>query len=419
MEQLIKPQKLLNRNFLLLFQGQLVSVMGSSAYSLAFVFWLKQATGSASIMGLLGMAAMLPALILGPLGGTLADHFSRKRILVCCDITNGLIVSSTTLVMFFRPDDIDLIITMLFVGAVVSGASMSVFQPAIMSLVPELVPSHRLMMANGLMQNCYLVVGIVGQAVGGVLFRVLGAPLLMLVNGISYILSGLLESFIEEKPQPPKEERSWRETLQKFKRDTLDGFRYVKSSAGLKALLLFTAARSFFMGPLPVLMPFFVEDTLGVPVDWFGYLIASSAIGVLTGSGLMGLLRIKPQVRSYIVLSGYVVTAIAFVSFGFCSNPLVAAMIQFFIGLVMGASGILITSALQLGTPAYIRGRVFGLMGTLGAALMPISMGLAGVFTDMLNQNVALIFVFMGAGMFLCVPIVAFNKGFHRMLAIS
>ena len=64
------PTRLLNRNFILLFQGQLISQIGSSIYMIALIFWLKHATESATLVGLLSMTATLPGVLLGPFGGT-------------------------------------------------------------------------------------------------------------------------------------------------------------------------------------------------------------------------------------------------------------------------------------------------------------------------------------------------------------
>ena len=77
----------------------------------------------------------------------------------------------------------------------------------------------------------------------------------------------------------------------------------------------------------------------------------------------------------------------------------------------------LITSVIQLSTPTEIRGRVFGLLGTLSAGLMPISLGLAGVIADALDRNIPLIYVASGLCLLALMPVLIFDKSFHSLMA--
>ena len=85
-----KPSRLLNRNFFLLWQGQLVSQTGNQVAIVAMLFWIEQTTDSASLVGLIMMVSALPSVLLGPIGGTFADHYSRRAIIVYSDLFSGL-----------------------------------------------------------------------------------------------------------------------------------------------------------------------------------------------------------------------------------------------------------------------------------------------------------------------------------------
>ena len=85
--------KLWNKNFFLLWQGQLVSVLGDVLYIMALDFWILEMTGSKSLMGLLSAVTMMPRLILGPFAGVFIDKWDRKKVIVLTDLIRGIVVT--------------------------------------------------------------------------------------------------------------------------------------------------------------------------------------------------------------------------------------------------------------------------------------------------------------------------------------
>ena len=78
--------KLFNKNYFLLWQGQFMSRIGSQVYLIAMIIWIKEATDSASLLGLMGFIGGIPAVIFSIIGGVFADRHSRKKIIVFTDI---------------------------------------------------------------------------------------------------------------------------------------------------------------------------------------------------------------------------------------------------------------------------------------------------------------------------------------------
>ncbi|UCC38350.1 MAG: MFS transporter [Candidatus Aminicenantes bacterium] len=408
--------RLLNRNFFLLWQGQLVSQLGSQAFFIAMMLWIKHQTGSASLVGLIMMISMLPFVILGPIAGTFADHFSRRKIIIFCDILSGIPVLILAFLMFNVPEASNFLIVCLFFVSLTLGIIRSFFNPAISASIPDIVPHEKVSAANSMNQSSNQISLFIGQALGGYLFVTFGAPLLFLIDGITYLFSAFSETFIKIPQKIPEKSEVWRDKLSQFKSDTIGGFRYVWRNTGIRAFFFAAAIINFFSIPIIVLLPFYVEDFLHLKADWYGYILASFGFGSLIGYGLAGTLKIKGPVRSKAVISALILMASCLPILSIVNVGLLALILMTTIGILNGFLNINIFTILQTAVPSEIRGRVFGLFITITSGLTPISMGLSGVIADLLNQNIPLIYATCGITTLLLCILVSFSKDLRRFL---
>jgi MFS transporter, DHA3 family, macrolide efflux protein len=104
---------------------------------------------------------------------------------------------------------------------------------------------------------------------------------------------------------------------------------------------------------------------------------------------------------------------------GLIVRPVLAAMLAFGVGCVSGFVTISVTTILQISTPGEIRGRIFGLLGTIAGAITPISMGLSGIVADLVDRNVPLIYMTCGGMMTLLSLLVSFRPGFRDFLSFE
>ncbi len=414
-----EPHRLLNKNFVLLWQGQFVSQLGNQAHTIAMMFWLKHATGSASVMGLIMMLAMLPSVILGPLGGTFADRYSRKWIIVLSDAVSGVAVVSLAIMMFSKPDAVDMLVVWLGSVAIILGILSAVFRPAISASIPDLVPKDKVASANSFNQSSYQVSALVGQGTGGVLFRILGAPVLFLIDGITYLISAVSELFISIPQEFPEKTKGARETMRVFLRDTGEGFTYIWRNKGMRDLFFAATVLNFFMSPFAVLLPFYIEDFLHATPDWFGYFLAAIGLGAMIGFGLAGVVRFSGKTRTVMVILFLFLDALVIAALGLARAPVTALLLGFLIGLLNSIVNINIITILQVTTPGRIRGRVFGVLGTISGGLVPIGMGLAGVIAGLVNNNIPLILIVSGLMVALCTLLVSFSRNFREFLAFE
>lgn len=391
-----QPTRLMNRNFFLLWQGQLVSQLGTQAFAVGMMFWLKRATGSATAMGMIMMVSTLPLVLLGPLGGTVADRYSRRGIIIWSDVASGVAVLVLAAVMFLRPNATPLLVGWLFAVALLGGVVRAFFSPAISAAIPAIVPRSRVASANSLSEGSGRFASLVGQAAGGVLFRVLGAPVLFLVDGLTYLFSALSEMFIDIPQDIPEGGLGWRDTARQVVSDLREGLAHIRSCRGLPDLMAIAAVFNFFAMPFIVLLPFFVEDDLGARPDWYGYLLAALGAGALAGYVFAGSVTVPRRVRATLMLMSLAGLGAALVGSGSVDSTAGALAWMTFAGLCEGYFSVMGITLLQVNTPDALRGRVFGVLHTLVRGLAPIAMGLTGVVSDLLDHNSRLIFVSCG-----------------------
>ena len=131
----------------LLLQGQLVTNMGNQVYDVAMLLWIKSLTGSAALMGLAMLMTNLPQALLAPLGGQLSDRHGRVWTMVVSDLVSALAVGGVVLALWSGLDP-GWMIAAVCAGNLVLGAAAACFGPAVLALVPALVPRRDLERGN-------------------------------------------------------------------------------------------------------------------------------------------------------------------------------------------------------------------------------------------------------------------------------
>ena len=412
-----EPARLWNRNYALLWQGQFVSQLGSQAFFIGMAFWIKDQTGSATVMGLIMMASQIPAILLSPIAGAFADNHPRKRIIVTCDLINGLLTITLAAVFILAPEQAGWHIVALFFVTVLVSSVSAFFRPAVSAAIPDIVPRDRLNAANSFHQGSLQISSLAGLSAGGVLYRVLGAPVLFLVDGISYLASAVSESFMKIPHTPPRQPQSGASAWERLWRDVKAGFLYIWNRAGMRNLLIAAAGINFFSMPYLVLMPFFVEDTLGGTPDWYGYILASFSAGVLGGYLLAAAANISGRVRSALMVGALLLMTALFSLMSAAPDVLTALVIMFATGMASGFFNINLQTLFQVTTPAHMRGRVFSLLATVAQGLMPVGMAMAGVVADLLDQNIRLVFAGTGAITLLLAAAISLSREYRDYLA--
>ncbi len=399
-----KEQKLWNKNFFLLWQGQLVSSFGSVVYSMALGFWVLDITGSTALMGSIMAATSLPRVILGPLAGVWVDRLSRKWIIVLTDVARGLAILIVAIQAFLG----NMEVWMLFIAAIIMGLSAAFFNPAMGSVVPDIVPKSKIVKANSFYSMASTGTEVVGSVTGGFLYTLLGAPSLFLFNSISYFFSAFTEVFMKI----PKASGEIRKST--FKKDFIEGINFSWKVKVLRYLMILSCGINFFFQmAFTLLMPMF-KSADGLGEKWYGIIMGIMTTGMLLGMLFLSIKNIKSE-KKY---SLFIVAALCNFIFSLFMPIFKSFYSLSTVFLIAGFSNAILNtvlnSALQLIIPDNMRGKVFSIINTLAGGLAPIGALLAGVLGEFLPIRLV-IFISFALSLAVGVPIV-FIKSLKKFI---
>jgi MFS family permease len=399
-----RAPKLWNANFLLLWQGQFVSAMGDVVYSIALGFWILAMTGSTALMGSLLAVSSLPRILISPLAGVVVDRTDRKWLIVLMDVVRGIVVvfvGVASYLGFIR-------IWMVFLAGVIIGACAAFFNPAVSSVIPDIVDKRKLVQANSVFNIIYTGSGIIGNTLGGILFKMLGASFLFLFNGFSYIFSAATEVFIKV-PKIIHEKAK-----QHFFADLKEGFTFVWHFRGLRALILIASVTNFFavMG-IMLILPLFQQNKQLCPA-LYCIVTAFFTGGLHLGVIFSSLFNFKPQQRFGVFSLCYIVMCVSMILLPIFLYVPLMAFLAFLSGFVNAILNSFISAVLQLTTPQDKRGKVFGLLTSVAGGLMPIAYATGGVLAEFIPVRL-LISTSFALVLFLFIPLFT-SAAFKRYL---
>ena len=375
-----------NRNFSLLFTGTFVSLIGTAFYNFAVGWYLLSLTQSPLIAGLYITIGALVQIAATPLAGVFVDRLHKVRILYITDFIRGVTVLLGGFVLFALTDTA-LIVTLLYVLTVILALNNAFFQPATAAIRPDIVEDNALNQANAMFSFINSVQAIVGVLAAGILYGILGIELIFIVNGVSFLLSGISEMFIT-MPHP-KQARA--QTPPRVVEDLKEGFRYMASKHGLltfmfAALLMNFAIAPVFANGMPYLFNVLLEKE---PIHLAMTHVTFSS-GMLVGGLLVGMVGAKLAIGKCIRVSitfttlGMTVAGVCMylVAQGSLTYPtflMVFLPVMFFSALANVFLNVPFMTGVMRAVEPSVRGRVMAILETLSGAMMPLSFALAGV----------------------------------------
>jgi len=342
--------------------GSAISDSGTWMQVMAQGYIMSTLTTSAFELGLVNLCAGVPMLALMMIGGSIADRFDKRKILLATQYVQIALAVAIGLLIYTG----SIQIWHIFVFAAVLGVSNSFEMPTLSAFVPELVDRDEIQSAIALDRSVFHGSRVFGPAIGGYLIKWFGAASAFFANALSFIALIVALMTIPPRRSGTAEEEEKRMSGMK------EGFRYVANDKPSLAMIGLIATQAVCIFPIiTVMMPLYVRLVLRMGADGLGTLMGASAVGSVVGSiFLIGL----PRERR-VPLMMICATAITGAILGLSCAPnfyiVTALLIVNSLGLATNFG--LCSTIVQERAPDYLRGRVSSVFMLSFVGLMPIA----------------------------------------------
>ena len=265
------------RNFKVFFIGQGISLIGTWMQYVAMSWLVYRMTNSALMLGVVGFASQIPAFILSPFTGVLADRHNRHKILL---FTQALAMLQAFILAFLTLTE-NIAVWHIVVMGIFLGCVNSLDIPARHSFILEMVEEkENLGNAIALNSMMFNMARLIGPSIAGVLIAIAGEGVCFLINAISYI--AVIASLLAMKM--PARDNEKREADYSMFEDLREGFNYAFGFVPIKAILFLLGIISLMGMSYAVLMPVFAKDILHGGPHTLGFLMGTVGIGSLAGT---------------------------------------------------------------------------------------------------------------------------------------
>ena len=366
-------KKLWNKDFILMLQGNAVSDIGDLLYSVAIGYWVYEQTGSSALMGVMSSISMFVTMFLSPFTGSIVDKCSRKGMIVGMDVLRGLIMLALGVLLYMSKLTIPGVLLAAFLASLCS----VFFNPAVNTLMIDIIPHDDMVRGQSIFSASNALINMVGKAFSGVLVAFLGVPLIVVLNGVSYLISALTETFIHVPRTVQQGEKvTVKGVLHDFGRAIKAIFadKFLKTFVPVLLLLNLLCA-----GPMTLMLPFCLEK--GFTMEQYGLLMSIEMAASLVCVIILGVVKTTPKVRYWLQAIGFTASLICSI-LAYLSTGFVTLSVFLFLstGLNMVGNSIL-NAALMLALPDENRGAILGFIEAAcvgGCALSAVIYGLLG-----------------------------------------
>ncbi len=388
------------RNFSLLWSGQIISQFGDRLNQMALIGMVYEQVGYSTLgLAKVMLPMIIPVLIIGPVAGVYVDRWNRKWTMIISDITRGLFVLLIPLSLIYVKTMAPVYVIIFIVFSITR-----FFLPAKMAILPDIVSTDKLLIANSLSSTTRMIAAILSLPIAGFIVRWVGAKGGFYIDAISFFLSAFMIWMIRlEKNSTHKykddliitKEALGQSISRSVFKDVMEGLRYLISS---RELLLVTAMSFLLMsgvGAVSVVIVVFIQESLKSVTRDLGLLGMSLGAGLFLGSVLYG--RFGDMLPKFkVIFSGFTMGGILVVLFSLLIRASGSLALALVLAAVLGlvSSPIVVSSNTMLHEimPNKIRGRIFSSLEMIIHIAFLVFMLLTSFLAEFISKASILVF---------------------------
>lgn len=368
--------------FIVVALGQAISMLGSQGVQFALIWWLAEKTSSPLMLGISGIVAYLPMSLFSPIAGIAADRYNRKFISIFSDMTMGMIALIYALLLFF----LDLPVWTVFVMLCVRGIGSTFQQPAIQSIIPQLVPKDQLVKTNGWMQLLNSGSFLLGPVIGASLYAIFPMSVVLMSDVVGAILASVALAVVKI----PKLEKTENEK-QRFVTEIKEGLQVFREDKKLFYIVIAEALCMFFYAPLSSFYPLMTSDYFDLSAMYGSAVELSFAIGMIVSSLLFSsVLKVERKIRvSFIGLLGMGIASVicgvippVYIGWFFFAASCMC------LGVAENVHTIPLTAYIQETVAPKKMGRAFSVLTLISSVPMPVGLLFSSPIAEKVGVNV-------------------------------
>lgn len=374
-----------NRNFILVALGRFVSEFGTYLFSFALSLYVLEKTESAALFATVIAVSIIPRIILTPFAGVIIDRVSRKKMVVSMDVISGIVLLAIGGVYFAQGE---LSLVFIYVVVIATNTINVFFSPAMSSMMPDIVEKERLADANSITELGGAAIAITAPIIAGLLYSGFGLLIIIVVDGISFLLSAFSESFIKIKKESliPDEEHEG------FFHSFAEGFRYIISMPEFIIIAGVAIIANFALAPIfSIALPIVILQDFGMSEAAYGVVTSLMTIGMFIGpifaAGIIKKYHYSKLVSFILTLSGVICLLFGLACINgifpnvYFNTVLMLVLINILMIIIIWVN-LATATARQRIVPGHLQGRVVSVVGTVAMMATPAGQALMGYLLD-------------------------------------